>query len=58
MFPILCIASAENLEEVSRDFVAIKTVEDLSYDSIASIHEVSFKSAGIVSSATHFINSE
>ena len=42
MLPILCIASAENLEEVSRDPVAVETVEGLSNGSIASINEVSF----------------
>jgi hypothetical protein len=58
MLPILCIASAKNLEEVSRDLVAVETVEGLSNGSIASINKVSFKSARIVSSATYFVYSE
>jgi hypothetical protein len=58
MLPILCTASAENLEQVSRDPVAVETVEGLSNGSIASINEVTFKSARIVSSAIYFVCSE
>lgn len=55
MLPILCIASAENLEKVSRDPVAVETVESLSNSSIAGINKVSFKSARIVNSATRLL---
>jgi len=55
MLPILCIASAENLEEVSWDPVAVEAVQGLSNGSIASIYKVLFKSARIVSSAIYFV---
>lgn len=58
MLPILCIASAENLEEVSRDSVAVEIFKGLSNGSIASSNEVLFKPARIVISVIYLTYSE